>query len=107
MTPEDGHGPSALSTAALTLVHVEWQDSSQPLPSWRHLTDLPERSVIRCLSVGWLVHSDEEALMLAPNLGDRDDPENAQACGFIVIPRSAVVCITNLAEPLPTARRLE
>ena len=82
----------------MKLVLIEWEDSARPVPSWRHLDDLPEPAIITCLSVGWLVHDDEQVKMLAPNVGDIDSEENNQASGIIRIPARSVKCITNLTE---------
>lgn len=80
------------------LVMIEWLDSAQPLPSWRHLDDLPELAVVKCVSVGWLVAENDDVKMLAPNIGGCCSGENSQASGFIRIPASAVTRIVGLAE---------
>ena len=72
------------------LVLIEWVDSAQPIPGWRHLDDLPKLEIVRCLSVGWLVAENDEIRMLAPNLGDVASPENGQGSGFIRIPIAAI-----------------
>ena len=73
------------------LLLVEWVDSAQPVPGWRHLDDLPELEVLHCVSVGWLVGQTDTVKMLAPNLGDVRSNDNRQASGVIRIP---VVAIT-------------
>lgn len=80
------------------LVQVEWEDSARPMPEWMHLSDAPKLEVIECVSVGWLIGENKRILMLAPNIGDRDNGNNAQACGFIRIPRKAILRITRLVE---------
>jgi len=57
------------SSPACPLVLIEWLYSARPDPAWRHLDDLPELKVIRCVSVGWLVGDSAEVTMLAPNVG--------------------------------------
>lgn len=74
---------------------VEWQDSAQPVPSWRFLDDAPAMAVVACVSVGWVVQETREVLMLAPNLGDQHTP-SAQGSGFIRIPKRAVTRRVNL-----------
>ncbi len=37
------------------LVIIRWQDSAQPLPAWRHLSQLPTTRAIECATVGWLL----------------------------------------------------
>ncbi len=80
------------------LVLIEWVDSTQPLPSWRHLSDLPEAKPIECASVGWLVHDDKQIKMLAPNMGDMESEENIQGSGIIVIPTASVTRLIELKE---------
>lgn len=80
------------------LVLIEWLDSAQPLPGWRHLDDLPELEAVRCLSVGWLVAESDGVKMLAPNLGDVDSSGNAQASGFMRIPSVAITRQVPLVE---------
>lgn len=77
------------------LVLVDWEDSGQPVPSWRYVTDMPRPTPIKCSSVGWLVQETKEAILLAPNVGEiGTDAE--QACGVMVIPVSAVLRMKNL-----------
>ena len=80
------------------LLMVEWVDSAQPLPSWRHLDDLPELEIIECVSVGWNVGETENVIMLAPNIGDIESGSSAQGSGFIRIPKAAVTRIAELKE---------
>ena len=80
------------------LVLIEWLDSAQPEPAWRHLDNLPDLDVIHCVSVGWLVGENGGVKMIAPNIGDFDSGTNAQASGFIRIPSAAVTRIVRLVE---------
>jgi hypothetical protein len=80
------------------LVIIEWLDSAQPLPAWRHLDDLPELEAVRCFSVGWLVAEDKSVKLLAPNIGDFDSGGSKQGSGFIRIPVAAVVRQRELVE---------
>lgn len=67
------------------LVLIEWVDSHQPLSSWVHLDSLPDKKLIECASVGWLVYDGDEVKMLAPNMGDMKTEGNVQAAGIIRI----------------------
>jgi hypothetical protein len=52
-------------------VLIEWEDSAQPVPRWAWLEDAKDwNSIVRCQSVGWLIHGDEKVKVLAPNRGD-------------------------------------
>lgn len=80
------------------LVLIEWVDSSQPMPNWVHLDSLPNMNPIECVSVGWLIHDDKDMKMLAPNMGDMESENNAQAAGIIRIPAGSVKRIVKLEE---------
>ena len=77
------------------LVAVEWEDSQRPLAPWVWLDEYTLPEVVRCVSVGFLVAENEQALAVAPNLGDVDHGR-PQGCGIIRIPRSAVRKIVEL-----------
>jgi hypothetical protein len=77
------------------LVLVEWEDSQRPLEAWQWLDEFTLPDAVRCLSVGFLVAKSDQAIALAPNLGDLDQ-ERAQASGIIRIPHSAVRKVTAL-----------
>lgn len=72
------------------LILVEWSDSATPVSAWHFLSDLPEVDCVRCKSVGWIVGESDDVIMLAPNLGDCDSFETAQACGCIRIPKVSI-----------------
>jgi len=80
------------------LVMVEWVDSARPVPDWIYLADYPEPSVVRCVSVGWLIHDGAHVKALAPNMGDVGT-DNMQVSGVIRIPARCIVCIVELDEP--------
>ena len=79
-----------MKASKLPLVLIEWVDSAQPEPAWRHLDNPPEMELIQCTSVGWLIGDSNGVKMLAPNIGDLKSDGNAQASGFIRIPARAV-----------------
>lgn len=83
---------------AVKLVLIEWEDSCQPLPEWRHLSDLPAKTAIQCCSVGWLISEENRVKMLAPNMGDIQSDANMQASGIIRIPEAAIIRIVELKE---------
>ena len=82
-------------TTPFRLVVVEWEDSQRPLSPWQWVDEFALPDAVRCISVGFLVAQTDEALALAPNLGDVEC-ERAQACGIIRIPASAVRRIADL-----------
>jgi hypothetical protein len=81
--------------APYDLVAVEWEDSARPISAWQWIDDYELPQIIRCVSVGYLIAETEEALALAPNLGDVGRAR-VQASGIIRLPRSAVRKITLL-----------
>lgn len=78
------------------LVLVEWEDSTQPVPNWTWLSEKsPAREgIVRCQSVGWLIHDGDDVKVLAPNRGALG--EHVQVCGVIRIPARAVVKVRTL-----------
>jgi hypothetical protein len=78
---------------------IEWEDSAQPIPSWSYLASFDAPGTVRCASVGWLIHDDEQMKALAPNLGALDDENSVQVSGVIQIPARCVIKQTQLREP--------
>lgn len=72
------------------LVLVEWVDASRLSPNWIDLADIPEPYAHRCLSVGYLIAENDEGLILVPNLGSVDDPDEMHTYGGVMIPAHAV-----------------
>ena len=72
------------------LMLVEWEDSARPISAWQWIEDYDIPKIIRCLSVGYLIAKTDDAIALAPNLGDIDQAK-AQACGIIRIPSRAII----------------
>lgn len=77
------------------LILVEWEDSARPISSWQWIDEYVVPQIVKCLSVGFLIAETNEALALAPNLGDVTC-ERKQAAGIIRIPRSAVRSMVEL-----------
>ena len=81
--------------APYKLVAVEWVDSAQPVSAWQWADDYEMPQIVVCVSVGYLIAETEEAIALAPNLGDIGR-ERIQASGIIRLPRPAIRRITEL-----------
>jgi len=81
------------------LVFVEWEDSAQPIPYWQHLSDFEAKPVVKCVSVGWLIHDEKDMKAIAPNMGGMENEYNAQVSGVIRIPARCITKITKLKEP--------
>lgn len=77
------------------LVQIEWHDSRQPISGWNYIEDLDGFSPVVCLSVGWLIHDDENVKVLAPNIGDYG-AEREQASGAMQIPTRCIVKMEEL-----------
>ena len=80
------------------LVIIRWQDSRQPCGQWRYLSSLPDQKPVEVASVGWLVKDTADVKVLCQNVGDLDNPENAQASGIMTIPTRCILSIENLTE---------
>lgn len=84
------------------LVLVEWEDSGQPAPSWTYLADFEAPSIVKCVSVGWLIHDGEDVKALAPNMGELGNTKALQVSGVIRIPARCVTRLVQLDEPVLT-----
>lgn len=93
---------SKSSFNACPLVMIEWEDSAQPIPSWRFLADFEAPGTIRCVSVGWMIRDDKQMKVVAPNMGGVNTSGSLQVSGMIQIPTSCVLQITHLDEPILT-----
>ena len=77
---------------------IEWEDSAQPIPAWSYLASFEAPGTIRCVSVGWMIHDDDQMKALAPNMGAIDDENSVQVSGVIQIPTRCVLKTTALSE---------
>ena len=71
------------------IILIEWEDSAQPVPGWSWLEETTWENVVKCQSVGWLIHDGKDVKALAPNRGDLGS--DMQVSGVIRIPAR---CIT-------------
>src|SRR5690348_7766180 len=72
-SPDASASRNVSRTNVCPLVMIEWEDSAQPIPAWSYLTSFDAPGTVRCASVGWLIHDDEQMKALAPNLGALND----------------------------------
>lgn len=77
------------------LVLVEWEDSARPISSWEWIDSYELPETVPCVSVGYLIADTDNAIALAPNIGDIGR-EQLQASGILRVPRSAVRRMVNL-----------
>jgi hypothetical protein len=101
-SPDASASAKVIRTNACPLVMVEWEDSAQPIPSWSYLSSFAAPGTVRCVSVGWLIHDNDQMKALAPNLGALDDENSVQVSGVIQIPARCVIKQTRLEEPSAT-----
>ena len=80
------------------LVIIEWEDSAQPIPGWQLVSDFVASGVIKCASVGWLVHDGDDHKVVAPNMGGLTGNAPPQISGMIHIPTSCILSMTDLKE---------
>jgi hypothetical protein len=86
------------------LVLVEWADAYGCSPRWEDMSGELSPRVMVCRSVGWLIHSDEEAKVVVPHISD--DPGFGlprQGCGDMTIPTKSILKIVVL-RPSKTLR---
>lgn len=80
------------------LVMIEWEDSRQPTSEWRFLSSFDPETVVRCASVGWLIHDGADFKALAPNMGDVLVESSVQVSGVIRIPTRCILNMVGLNE---------
>ena len=85
-SPDASASANDIRTTGCPLVMIEWEDSAQPISSWSYLSSFAAPGTVRCASVGWLIHDDEQMKVVAPNLGALDDENSVQVSGVIQIP---------------------
>lgn len=72
------------------LLLVEWVDSYGCSPRWERIDEI-EPEVIHAQSVGWLVHEDENVLVLVPHVTrPAFEGSHHQGCGDMAIPLVAI-----------------
>lgn len=84
------------------LVLIEWEDSARPDSEWRHLETVSATEIIKCRSVGFLIHDGADVKSLAPNVAELGTPD-AQASGIIRIPARCVTKVEKLIISCPSA----
>lgn len=85
------------------LLLVRWVDSTSPRSGWIRLQKWEGVGSLECVSVGYLISEEANALTLAPHLAYPDDPEQCQGNGIITIPRGAVISAERLTAPCGAA----
>lgn len=79
------------------LVLVTWLDSFGCSSSWAEIErPLVAPKPITCRSVGWLLHSDEQCVVIVPHIARDSGSTVEQGCGDMTIPTVAVVSIEDL-----------
>jgi hypothetical protein len=78
------------------LLMVRWVDSTTPRLGWIRLVEWEGAGSLDCVSVGYLIADNEKSITVAPHLAYPEDEENCQGSGIIVIPRPAIISISEL-----------
>lgn len=81
------------------LVMILWEDSTRPTPAWQWVSQSRAQTPVRIRSVGWLIHDDDDAKTIVPNLSQPDDDGDRQMCGGMIIPTRAILRIEKLNCP--------
>lgn len=83
------------------LVLIEWEDSAQPIAGWQWLDSFDSFEVVRCQTVGWLIHDGDDVKAVAQNMGNLGADGGTQVSGVIRIPARCVVAVRPLKETRP------
>jgi len=84
----------------MRLVFVEWVDSYGCSSNWEELEGCSPQ-LMRCRSVGWLLHDDEDCKVLVPHVSAPLAQSARQGCGDMTIPTRSIVRLVDLPEPAP------
>ena len=68
---------------------IDWVDSYGSAPSWERLGEI-DSSVLVCQSVGWVVHEDDESVVIAPHRALETEHTDSQVSGHMTIPKVAI-----------------
>ena len=89
--------PTFEPTKKHRLVRVEWIDSVATKGNpWSHLDEVVAQTDMSCVSVGWIVHQDDVAIVIVSHFTAGD-----QVCGDFRIPRRAILEIRDIATVAP------
>jgi hypothetical protein len=81
------------------LAVIDWRDSSGHSSRWERVDDILDQSsrAGRCVSVGWVLHDDKDAIVLIPHLAEISGIAGGiDGSSGITIPRECVVKIIYL-----------
>lgn len=73
------------------LIIVEWIDASRLNNGWMDLSDVPDPHLHRCVSVGFAISRNEEALIIVPTIADLKHASNTHTYGGMMIPKASIV----------------
>jgi hypothetical protein len=81
----------------MKLVLIEWVDSHGPVEGWRVLEGELRPEVLKCKSVGWLIHDGEDCKIVVPHIaGDESDGIPFQGRGDLTIPCRSITALKEL-----------
>lgn len=80
----------------MKIVIVEWIDSAGCGRGWTNFQDKPTPEPAKMRSVGWLYHNGDDCIEIIPHYGEESKCAYEQGCGAMIIPKIAVVSITEL-----------
>jgi hypothetical protein len=83
------------------LVLIDWVDSCGVSPHWDFFSE-KKNSIVRCQSVGWLLHDGKDAKTIVPHRGNVIEGEE-QGCGDMTTPTKSIIKITTIY-PLPSRK---
>jgi hypothetical protein len=80
----------------IPMVRVTWQDAQDSDGCWTLVEDIVNHELATCQDVGWMVHRDEDKLVLMRSRIVEEDPELKEGGGHIAIPNSWVIKVEQL-----------
>ena len=78
------------------LVLLTWKDAQESDGTWTDMEDIKKHSLATCQEAGWLVHQDEEKVIVMRSRIVEEDDEIKEGGAFIAIPSTWIIDIKNL-----------
>ena len=73
------------------LVAIVWEDSYGCSANWQPTKDLDQHDPVTNYSVGWVLSENDRAIVLAPHITEGTAHCEEQACGDMIIAKSAIL----------------
>ena len=78
------------------MVRVTWRDAQDSDGCWTPVEDIVDHKLATCQDVGWMVHNDDNKVIIMRSRIVEEDPVLLEGGGHIAIPSSWVIKVEHL-----------